>query len=193
MDLVLQALINGLVSGTLLAVPAIGFTAMFAVLRFPNFSVSGIATLGAFAGYVAYGAGLQMVGSLLAAFVVAGAAGPPDAAVEDAGEPAPPAAAGEAARLRRERLAARIGSPASSAASKIGRYSSKGGQPLRGQSTASASRAATSRASSCGNGTAPCGWREASTLACRSRSSCSKATAGRRPPASRSRSNAATG
>ena len=44
-------------SGALLAVPAIGFTAMFAVLRFPNFSVSGIATLGAFAGYVAYGAG----------------------------------------------------------------------------------------------------------------------------------------
>ena len=48
MDLVVQAVINGLVSGALLAVPAIGFTAMFAVLRFPNFSVSGIATLGAF-------------------------------------------------------------------------------------------------------------------------------------------------
>ena len=75
MDLVVQAVINGLVSGTLLAVPAIGFTAMFAVLRFPNFSVSGIATLGAFAGYLAYGAGLQMVGSLAIAFAVAGAAG----------------------------------------------------------------------------------------------------------------------
>ena len=75
MDLVVQALINGLVSGTLLAVPAIGFTAMFAVLRFPNFSVSGTATLGAFGGYVAYGAGLQMVGSLAVAFVVAGAVG----------------------------------------------------------------------------------------------------------------------
>jgi len=61
----LQALVNGLVSGTLLAVPAIGFTAMFAVLRFPNFSVSGVATLGAFAGYLAYGAGLQMAGSSL--------------------------------------------------------------------------------------------------------------------------------
>ena len=68
MSLLLQALINGLVSGALLAVPAIGFTAMFAVLRFPNFSVSGIATLGAFAGYVAYGAGLQIVGSLAVAF-----------------------------------------------------------------------------------------------------------------------------
>jgi branched-chain amino acid transport system permease protein len=75
MDLVFQALVNGLVSGTLLAVPAIGFTAMFAVLRFPNFSVSGIATLGAFAGYVAYAGGLQMVGSLAVAFTIAGAAG----------------------------------------------------------------------------------------------------------------------
>jgi branched-subunit amino acid ABC-type transport system permease component len=75
MSLILQALINGLVSGALLAVPAIGFTAMFAVLRFPNFSVSGIATLGAFAGYVAYGAGLQVVGSLVVAFAVAGAVG----------------------------------------------------------------------------------------------------------------------
>jgi branched-subunit amino acid ABC-type transport system permease component len=75
MDLVVQAVINGLVSGTLLAVPAIGFTAMFAVLRFPNFSVSGIATLGAFGGYVAYGAGLQMVGSLAVAFALAGAVG----------------------------------------------------------------------------------------------------------------------
>jgi branched-subunit amino acid ABC-type transport system permease component len=75
MSLVVQALVNGLVSGALLAVPAIGFTAMFAVLRFPNFSVSGVATLGAFAGYLAYGAGLQMVGSLAVAFAVAGAAG----------------------------------------------------------------------------------------------------------------------
>ena len=73
--ILLQALVNGLVSGTLLAVPAIGFTAMFAVLRFPNFSVSGVATLGAFAGYLAYGAGLQMAGSLVVAFAVAGAVG----------------------------------------------------------------------------------------------------------------------
>src|SRR4026208_1233092 len=80
---VLQALVNGLVSGTLLAVPAIGFTAMFAVLRFPNFSVSGVATLGAFAGYVAYGAGLQMAGSLVVAFAVAGGGGRP-------GRPGPP-------------------------------------------------------------------------------------------------------
>jgi branched-chain amino acid transport system permease protein len=75
LSLILQAVINGLVSGALLAVPAVGFAAMFAVLRFPNFSVSGIATLGAFAGYVAYGAGLQLAGSLVVAFAVAGVVG----------------------------------------------------------------------------------------------------------------------
>jgi len=75
MELVLQALINGLVSGTLLAVPAIGFTAMFAVLRFPNFAVSGTATLGAFAGYLVYGAAGSLLASLVAAFAAAGAAG----------------------------------------------------------------------------------------------------------------------
>lgn len=75
MDEILQALVNGAVSGTLLAVPAIGFTAMFAMLRFPNFSVSGVATLGAFAGYLAYGAGLQVAGALAVAFLVAGGAG----------------------------------------------------------------------------------------------------------------------
>ena len=75
MTLVLQALINGLVSGTLLAVPAIGFTAMFAVLRFPNFAVSGLATLGAFAGYLVYGAAGSLVAALVVAFAVAGAVG----------------------------------------------------------------------------------------------------------------------
>jgi len=75
MSLFLQALVNGLVSGALLAVPAIGFTAMFAVLRFPNFSVVGISTIKDFAGYLAYDEGLQMVGSLAIAFAVAGAAG----------------------------------------------------------------------------------------------------------------------
>ena len=75
MTLVLQALINGLVSGTLLAVPAIGFTAMFAVLRFPNFAVSGLATLGAFAGYLVYGAVGSLVAALVVAFALAGVVG----------------------------------------------------------------------------------------------------------------------
>jgi len=75
MSLIFQALINGLVSGTLLAVPAIGFTAMFAVLRFPNFAVSGMATLGAFAGYLVYGAVGSVVAALVVAFAAAGAVG----------------------------------------------------------------------------------------------------------------------
>lgn len=50
---VAQLVLNGLMAGTILAVPAIGFTAMYAVLRFPNFSVASQLTIGAFAGYVA--------------------------------------------------------------------------------------------------------------------------------------------
>jgi len=48
-----QLVINGVVAGTILAVPAIGFTAIFGVLRFPNFTIASHATIGAFAGYVA--------------------------------------------------------------------------------------------------------------------------------------------
>lgn len=67
---------NGLIAGTLIAVPAIGFTTVFAVLRFPNFAVASLATIGAFAGYVANVFwGWPAALALLAAFVVAGAAG----------------------------------------------------------------------------------------------------------------------
>jgi branched-chain amino acid transport system permease protein/neutral amino acid transport system permease protein len=48
-----QLVLNGLIAGTILAVPAIGFTAIFAVLRFPNFTVASFCTIGAFGGYVA--------------------------------------------------------------------------------------------------------------------------------------------
>ena len=44
MDLLPQLLVNGIISGTLLAIPAIGFNAIFAVLRFPNFSVASLAS-----------------------------------------------------------------------------------------------------------------------------------------------------
>jgi branched-chain amino acid transport system permease protein/neutral amino acid transport system permease protein len=71
-----QLFVNGLVAGTILAVPAIGFTAIYAVLRFPNFSVAAHATIGAFAGYVANTTlGLPAWASVAVAFVVAGAAG----------------------------------------------------------------------------------------------------------------------
>ena len=72
----IQLFVNGLVAGTILAVPAIGFTAIYAVLRFPNFAVAAHATIGAFAGYVANTAfGLPAWASVAVAFVVAGAAG----------------------------------------------------------------------------------------------------------------------
>ncbi len=71
-----QLVLNGVVAGTVLAVPAIGFTAIYAVLRFPNFTVASHATIGAFAGYVANTAfGLRAAAAVLVAFVVAGIAG----------------------------------------------------------------------------------------------------------------------
>jgi len=72
----LQLVLNGLVAGTILAVPAIGFTAIYAVLRFPNFSLASHLTIGAFAGYVANVAwGWPAAGAVLVAFVAAGLAG----------------------------------------------------------------------------------------------------------------------
>lgn len=72
----LQLILNGVMAGTILAVPAIGLTAMFAVLRFPNFALASHATAGAFAGYVANVTfGLPLIPSLFFAFLVAGALG----------------------------------------------------------------------------------------------------------------------
>jgi branched-chain amino acid transport system permease protein/neutral amino acid transport system permease protein len=71
-----QLVVNGVVAGTILAVPAIGFTAIYAVLRFPNFTVASHATIGAFAGYVANTAlGLAAAPAVVVAFVVAGLSG----------------------------------------------------------------------------------------------------------------------
>ena len=73
---VLQLFLNGLMAGSILMVPAIGFTAMFAVLRFPNFALAAHMTIGAFAGFVANTVlGLPAVASLGAAFLVAGLVG----------------------------------------------------------------------------------------------------------------------
>ncbi len=71
-----QAVVNGLLSGALIAVPAIGFTTIFAVLRFPDFAVAAYATVGAFAGWwVNVRLGWGVVPILIAAFVVAGLVG----------------------------------------------------------------------------------------------------------------------
>ncbi|MEM9011332.1 MAG: branched-chain amino acid ABC transporter permease [Pseudomonadota bacterium] len=76
MDLLPQLIVNGLVTGALLAIPAIGLTAIYAVLRFPNFSVASHATIGAFAGYVAnVTLGLPAAPAILAGFLVAGLIG----------------------------------------------------------------------------------------------------------------------
>ncbi|MFY8040412.1 MAG: branched-chain amino acid ABC transporter permease [Bosea sp. (in: a-proteobacteria)] len=72
---IVQALLNGLVSGTILAVPAIGFTAIFAVLRYPNFAIGSLATIGAYAGWYAnVRLGWPLEASFALAFLGAGIA-----------------------------------------------------------------------------------------------------------------------
>jgi branched-chain amino acid transport system permease protein len=73
---VLQLILNGLMAGAILAAPAIGFTAIYAVLRFPNFAVASHATIGAFAGYVAnVGLHVSLVPAAVVAMLVAGLCG----------------------------------------------------------------------------------------------------------------------
>ena len=73
---VAQLVVNGLIAGTILAVPAIGITAIYAVLRFPNFAIASIATIGAFAGYVAnVRFGMPALAATAVAFIAAGIVG----------------------------------------------------------------------------------------------------------------------
>ncbi len=73
---ILQLILNGLMAGSIIAMPAIGLTAMFAVLRFPNFSLASHATAGAYAGFVANVTfGLPLIPSMLVAFLAAGLLG----------------------------------------------------------------------------------------------------------------------
>jgi branched-chain amino acid transport system permease protein len=72
----LQTVINGAMAGSILAIPAIGLTAIYAVLRFPNFALASHATVGAFAGFIANtNFGLSVVPSLGCAFLAAGVVG----------------------------------------------------------------------------------------------------------------------
>lgn len=73
MDALLQALVNGLLAGSLIAVPAVGFSAIFAILRYPSFAIAAYVSTGAYAGWwvnTAWGFGVP--GTLLAAFVAGG-------------------------------------------------------------------------------------------------------------------------
>lgn len=49
----LQLLVNGLINASLIAPPAVAFSLLFGVLRFPNFAIGGYITVGAFAAYAA--------------------------------------------------------------------------------------------------------------------------------------------
>jgi branched-chain amino acid transport system permease protein len=73
---VAQLVLNGIMAGAVLSAPAIGFTTIYAVLRFPNFAVASHMTIGAFAGYVAnVDLRWPLLPSAVAAFAVAGLAG----------------------------------------------------------------------------------------------------------------------
>jgi branched-chain amino acid transport system permease protein len=73
---ILQLLANGIMAGSILALPAIGLTAMYAVLRFPNFAIGSHATVGAFAGWAANVLfGLPILPSLLIALLAGGLIG----------------------------------------------------------------------------------------------------------------------
>jgi branched-subunit amino acid ABC-type transport system permease component len=45
----LQAVVSGLMTGAMIALPAIGFTTIFAVLRYPSFTIAAYMTIGGFA------------------------------------------------------------------------------------------------------------------------------------------------
>jgi branched-chain amino acid transport system permease protein/neutral amino acid transport system permease protein len=76
LEKVLQLSLNGLMAGAVLAVPAIGLTMIFAVLRFVNFSVASHMAVGAFAGYMLNAwAGLPAWIAIFGAFIGAGLVG----------------------------------------------------------------------------------------------------------------------
>lgn len=73
---VAQLLVNGLMAGAILALPAIAFSLVYAVLQVPNFSVAATIAVGAYASYVANTLlGLPALPAIVVAFIVAGAVG----------------------------------------------------------------------------------------------------------------------
>jgi branched-subunit amino acid ABC-type transport system permease component len=73
---VAQFLLNGVMAGSLIMLPAIGFSLIYGVLRFPNFSVASVATVGGFTAYVAINLmGWPMPAAIVFSFLVAGAVG----------------------------------------------------------------------------------------------------------------------
>jgi branched-subunit amino acid ABC-type transport system permease component len=73
---VLQHLVNGLIAGAILALPALGLTLIFSVLGFANFALAAHATLGAYAAWWANTAlGAPVAVCLGLAFMAAAAVG----------------------------------------------------------------------------------------------------------------------
>jgi branched-subunit amino acid ABC-type transport system permease component len=70
---VAQYLFNGLVTGGILALPAVAFSVLWKLLRFPNFAVGAYLTIGAFAALAAnHGLGWRMEWAWLVALAVTG-------------------------------------------------------------------------------------------------------------------------
>jgi len=72
---IVQLSLNGLMAGAVLAVPAIGLTMIYAVLRFVNFSVAAHMAVGAYAGYMlntwlALPASVAVAGAFIAAGLI---------------------------------------------------------------------------------------------------------------------------
>jgi branched-subunit amino acid ABC-type transport system permease component len=76
MNQVAQLFANGLMAGAMLAVPALGFNIIFAVLRISNFSLAAIISVGGYAGFVANTMfGQSIIVSVISAFLVAAIVG----------------------------------------------------------------------------------------------------------------------
>src|ERR1700686_3752383 len=66
-----QLLLNGVVTGLLLALPALAFTLVFGVLKFANFAIGAMLTLGAYTAWAANNlAGLPLGGAAACAVIV---------------------------------------------------------------------------------------------------------------------------
>jgi branched-subunit amino acid ABC-type transport system permease component len=76
MNEIAQLAANGLMAGALLALPALGFNIIFAVLRISNFSIAAIITVGGYAGLIANTMLKQPIAiSIVIAFLAAGIVG----------------------------------------------------------------------------------------------------------------------
>ena len=42
----MQIFVNGIISGSIIALPAIAFTLMFSIMKFPNFAIGAYVTVG---------------------------------------------------------------------------------------------------------------------------------------------------